>query len=292
MKVMLLFILFVVSIGLTAQEKESKFLAMLEQGKFLEAVNAIDYLISKEPENQQLYLLKAYILVESLKDYKSGIAVYEKISQEAMEYDSYLAMGHAYRETGEFQKSIAAYNKAVNLDPRDYRAQHAIGVIYANHLSNDTLALKFYSEAYELMKKFNFDNKTLPYKNSDFSRVLFALGNTHYKLQQFNESVQFHTESLSYDSLFYGNILSLGNNYLRLGNMEKALFYYDNFLENEPLHKFGLNGKANAHFALGDTENACKNWKLALENGYVFQQKWKKIFDIENPEILIQMHCN
>ena len=70
---------------------------------------------------------------------------------------SHFAKGVSYQEKGQWDKAIAEYNKAIELNPKDAHAYYFRRIVYMVHLGNNKKACSDWKRACELGSCTNYD---------------------------------------------------------------------------------------------------------------------------------------
>jgi predicted Zn-dependent protease len=87
------------------------------QAKPAEALRHVEELLAKEPRNPGYLNLQAAVLA-NLGDYADSISVYESVLRDyPLQPKVWMSFGHALRTAGRVAESIAAYRRAIDMDP-------------------------------------------------------------------------------------------------------------------------------------------------------------------------------
>src|ERR1700749_2893581 len=90
---------------------------LTRQGKAAEALPHVERLLSKEPRHPGYRNLQAAVLV-GIGDYERSIKVYEGVLAEFPQQPKiWMSYGHSLRTAGHQARSIAAYRRAISMEP-------------------------------------------------------------------------------------------------------------------------------------------------------------------------------
>jgi tetratricopeptide (TPR) repeat protein len=87
------------------------------QAKPAEALRQVEELLAKEPRNPSYLNLQAAVLA-NLGDYADSIQVYENVLRDfPLQPKVWMSLGHALRTAGRLSEGVAAYRRAIDMDP-------------------------------------------------------------------------------------------------------------------------------------------------------------------------------
>jgi Ca-activated chloride channel family protein len=114
--------------------------------------------------------------------------------------------------------------------------------IYSAHPGNNA----YYNQDYELAKK-TFEKDLV--KDPENAKIIYNLGNTYYKMQEYDQAIQAYKESLPELNKFNQTkaLYNIGTSYLKNNDLKSALSYYKEVLKRDPNH---LKTKQNIELAL------------------------------------------
>ena len=153
-------------------------------GKFAQALELAEYLLSTNPCNPQYLVAKATSLV-GIGSVELGIQIYESLCKKAKEgkqdrttifANIYVLLGHAYKTVGNIQASVKAYQEAYHLSPFYGDAFWSLANTKTYLFSEDEIAL--------MLEGVMLDNVSI----SDKVHLHFALGKAFEDTKAFSHS--------------------------------------------------------------------------------------------------------
>lgn len=199
----------------------------------------------------------AGLILQDMGRYSDAIDYYRlsAFEQSKKYVDSYHNIADVYDDIEEYDSAIHYFDIALELDP-------SLSMIYANR-GLAKMKNKMYPECiadYEIVLKEDPQHR-IAYNN---------MGSCYYYMGKYKKAIRNYKKSLSVD----------------LGAINET------YEKRHSIVKYSLNNMANAYFAKGNTKRACEYWQKALAEGYKYQRKWKRIFNIDDPVDLIEKHCH
>jgi tetratricopeptide (TPR) repeat protein len=162
----------------------------------------------------------------------------------------YASLGHAWSLLDQYEYSLAAYDRSIELD-RDYIDAYIYrGIMY------------FYMENYQsAIKDFDHALKMDP-------QNILALANKGYaliELERFDEALSVLNAALEQDPNDVWVIHERGRIYSTLGQYDQALDDYEQVINLDPGHKYAYANKGYALQELGRLEEALDSFNVALQ---------------------------
>ncbi len=167
--------------------------------------------------------------------------------------EAYVLTGYYYHYIGKPEQAIKEYDKAIKLNPNDWKAYFLKGEIHSYVLYDYIEAIANLQEAVirnrgmELVallvdlglayQDAGFIDKAKYYYQEvlklegDSIRYYYYLGGIENYLGDFEKAIEFYKKGYAIDSTRYGLLLQLGSNYMYLGQYEESLKYYKKYLE-------------------------------------------------------------
>lgn len=194
-------------------------------------------------------------------DLNKAIVFFERAVEADGNYArAYNAMGVAYFEQDNWDKSIEVFNKAIALDSTSYKPFFNRG--------NALLEKKEYREA---VVDYNFANRLDPSQTDVYyNRGLALLGMESYEDALFDFELALQANPNQAIVYFNKAKAQLGNND-PLGAMSSLTEVIN--LDNRNAAAFYLMGVTEMS-ALGEKESGCANLKMALSLGYTTAKEW------------------
>jgi tetratricopeptide (TPR) repeat protein len=162
------------------------------------------------------------------KDYDGALAILEQfLAQNPTAYQAYALVGDCYREKGDFDKAIEAYDKAVEEAKKDEKMGKevmakglaAIGDCYLRK-GDFEKAQSFFKQSVDAYP----ENETLAYN----------VGEIYFSSQKLDEAIQYFTMATTIKPDWAPPYYKLGLVYLNKADYEKAKENFKKFLELEP----------------------------------------------------------
>jgi tetratricopeptide (TPR) repeat protein/CHAT domain-containing protein len=184
-------------------------------------------------------------------DLEGAIAAYEKALEiDPKYYDAWNNLGNALKDLGRYSEAKAAFEKALEINPKFDYAWNGLG----NALNN----LNRYSEAKAAFEKaLEIDPK--------FDYAWNGLGNTLKGLGRYNEAIAAYEKALEIDPKFDYAWNNLGATLNDLGRYSEAKAAYEKALEIDPKYKSPWNGLGVTLKNLGRYSEAIAAFDKALE---------------------------
>lgn len=221
-----------------------------EINKGKKALEFYEEALKIEPDNQEL-LIKIAKAREDIGHNIIALGYYEKaqkISPDTFIY--WYSLGEAYYYNDQYEKSIDAYLKALNMDEVRLSEQQisidkiwvSLGLSYSMHENPDKAI-----EAFEAALKINPEN----------SNAYSNLGDIYDEKEEYDKAIDFYQKTLSFEPEDLKSLISLGNLYLKQKNYKKAIEVYEKAIKNYPDYFILKN--------LGDAYFFTKNYKKAAD---------------------------
>ncbi|MGH9755504.1 MAG: tetratricopeptide repeat protein, partial [Blastocatellia bacterium] len=193
-------------------------------------------------------------------------------------------LGATFQFARKLDQAIAAYNRAIELDPKDAYPHNGLGAVYRD-LGRSEEAMAAYSRAIELDPKFAIPHNNLGNVYRDLSRndeaitaygraieldLKFAyphngLGNVYRDLGRREEAMAAYGRAIELDPKFADPHNNLGNVYRDLGRHEEAMAAYGRAIKLDPKDTYSHNGLGNVYHDLGRHEEAMAAYGRAIE---------------------------
>ena len=225
----------------------------------------------------QKVIKKAALLLEKEK-WSEALDMVQKELKECPEYAPLWNLkGIAYTETNNSQGALAAFERAVVLDPRYYNAWKNYGIVLAR--------TRQYSEA---EKVFLYLRKLVP----DEPKVLLVLGNLRIESQDGYGAIKYFQKGLSMNDKDPDLWNRLAYTYHGMKQYDKAITTYEKALTVDPKHLMARKYLGILYLNKKDFASAEKEFKRLIKDfpdnhigwyqmGYLFRNKgeWKKAID-------------
>ena len=159
-------------------------------------------------------------------------------------------LGVILRLAGKNDEAIAAYQRAIELDPKDAYPHNGLGNVY--------WALGCYDEAIAAYQRaIELDPKVAAPHN--------GLGNVYAQMGRYDEAIAAYQRAIELDPNYAHPYHGLGNVYSDLGRYEEAIAAYQRAIELDPKDAYPHNGLGNVYRALGRYEEAIAAYQRAIQ---------------------------
>ncbi len=164
--------------------------------------------------------------------------------------DDFYIKASAEVKLGNFQEAIAAYNRAISINPQYTDAYNDRGVI-RSALGSLSEGIKDFEQAVQI--------------NPQHSTAYVNLGIARLNLKDYKQAITNFDQALQINSNIAHAYLNRGKAYFYLGKKEKAIADYDQALNIKPDDVQAYDSRAIARFRLGDKQGAIKDFSRSLE---------------------------
>jgi tetratricopeptide (TPR) repeat protein len=186
---------------------------------------------------------------KSIELWQQALAAAERLRNIGQQSRCYTGLGNVYRDLGRIDDAIAAYQRAIELDPMSAYPYNGLGNIYID-LGYPDSAIAVYSRAMELAP-------TLTGLLNNLGTVYGALGRT-------DDAIAAFRRALELDPTLAGLHNNLGNMYADLGRIDDAIAEYHYAIELAPRLVHPHYNLATMEAAQGNVEEALKHLEQAI----------------------------
>ena len=179
---------------------------------FTKAVEQFKRVLSLEKNNTEA-LLHIGFIYKSCKEYIKAFKCFNKIiSNEPNNPHAYYGLGKLFQVmNNRDDEAIKNYNKCVEIDPKYYKAEIQLGVLFLKTKDYDK-SLQFLKKVYEIEK-----NNPL---------CLTCLGNIYIEKKDYHEAEKYLTHSLKLEKRNIATNAALADTYFALGKLDEAIQKY------------------------------------------------------------------
>ncbi len=205
---------------------------------------------AQDENNKRFHALK--------KEYDSATSSQEKdrIKKEIEQVDiEFLAIqkleeGNRFYYNGEYDRAIAAYNEAIELNPNDYDAYNSRACAYDEQGEYDK-AIQNYNRAIELNPNDAdiYNNRGVAYYN---------ISDIHRAFLDYNQAIKLNPN----DPKVYVN---RGVAYRKTGDYDKAIADYNQAIKLNPDFVEAYNNRGVVYYDIGDINRAIADFKKAMK---------------------------
>jgi len=184
-------------------------------------------------------------------NYEKAIAEFQKALQlEPDNTDAHRNLGTAYGALGMLEEAASAYEKAIELDPNFGEAYGDLAGIYV-YLGKLPEAIAAGQKAIEL--------------TPNYATAHNNLGSAYSELEMIEEAIAEYQEAIRLDPEDPQPHNNLGLIYKSQGRLEEAIMEYKEAIRLDPEDAVGYNHLAVVYYLQGKFEEAIAEWKMALQ---------------------------
>jgi tetratricopeptide (TPR) repeat protein len=191
---------------------------------------------------------------------EGAIAAYEKALEIDPKFDyAWCGLGATLNELGRNSEAIAAYETALEIDPKLHIVWHNLGGAL-NDLGRNSEAIAAYETALEIDPKFHY--------------AWNGLGDALNDLGRNSEAIAAYEKALEIDPKYLNALNGLGNALNDLGRSSEAITAFETALEIDPKYLNALNGLGATLNELGRNSEAIAAYEKALEIDPKYHLAW------------------
>ncbi len=158
--------------------------------------------------------------------------------------------GNTYSALGEYQKAIADYDMAIQIDPQLSEAYNNRGNTYSD-LGEYQKAIADYDMAIQL--------------NPQLGEAYYNRGNTYYALGEYQKAIADYDMAIQIDPQDAEAYANRGNPYYALGEYQKAIADYDMAIQIDPQDFLTYNNRGSTYSVLGEYQKAIADFDMAIQ---------------------------
>ncbi len=250
----LVILLFCLTGSLLAQDLQQQYNDKLRQAKEIN-VKMNQQGISKDDYNK---LLKQYeALTTELNTIKeklnADVELTERLNNAKRSYND----GNTLYKKGQFDEALAAYDKAISLDPNYSKAYYGKGLTFDKQ--------RKYAEAVEVFRK-------AVEIDPSYDRAYSALGSTYKAMKNFDESVNAYQKAIEIDQTGYSAMYNLALVYVSMKDYQNAIKYFRMATQVKPDYYRAFTLLGETFMNNGDSDQAI----MALENALAIKPDYDR----------------
>jgi tetratricopeptide (TPR) repeat protein len=179
----------------------------------------------------------------------------ERIMSKAIEWlpekpDAWYRLGVALSLAGKSEEAIAAYQRAIELDPQDAYPHNGLGNVY-DDLDRHEEAIAAYQRAIKLEPEYAYPHN--------------GLGNVYDDLDRHEEAIAAYQQAIELEPEYGHPHNGLGIVYRKLDRHEEAIAAYQRAIELDPEDAYPHNGLGNVYAQMDRHEEAVAAFQRAIE---------------------------
>jgi tetratricopeptide (TPR) repeat protein len=164
--------------------------------------------------------------------------------------ETYFKQGEDYRNNNQYDKAIAAYNKAIEVNPQYAEAYKNRGIVY--------LDLKDYDKAMA-------DNNKAIEVNPQYSNAYNNRGNVYSDLKEYDKAMADYNKAIEINPQLFQAYHNRGNVYRDLKEYDKAMADYNKTIEINPQNAMAYNNRGIVYHNLKEYDKAMADYNKVLE---------------------------
>lgn len=240
--------------------------------------NQDSFLLIGNPENR-VHNIDSDITLKLTNDYNKAISLNNNLA------DAYYYRGNIKLIQGDYSNALADFNKAIELNPKDYDYFNARGMTYSDFgdisgnsdfltksLSDFSSAISlkpdnpiyYYNKAIVYSRLKDYKNDLVFYTkaiqlNSKYTEAFYARGTTYSILGKKESAINDLTRTISLDNNFIDAFYNRGNCYLDLNQFKLAIDDFSQVIKKDKNYTRAYFNRAGSYFKIG-------NYNLAIED--------------------------
>jgi tetratricopeptide (TPR) repeat protein len=187
---------------------------------------------------------------EAVAHFRTAHDLAERLENTQLQAWSLNGLGNVYDDLGRHEEAIAAYQRAIELDPEYASPHNGLGNVY-DDLGRHEEAIAAYQRAIEL--------------DPEYASPHNGLGNVYDDLGRHEEAIAAYQRAIELDPEYASPHNGLGNVYYQQGRHEEAIAAYQRAIELDPELASPHNGLGNVYDDLGRHEEAIAAYQRAIE---------------------------
>lgn len=155
---------------------------LFRRQKISEALEQLEILLKKEPENPNYWILKGTILVRK-GDHGAALEIYERILKDYPDQaNAQMNYGHTLKSVGRIEETVAAYRKCIELRPNTGEAYWSLANLKTYEFSDEDIAI--------MLAEVTEEGEGTA---EDQAHLAFALGKAYEDRKQFDLSFKYYS---------------------------------------------------------------------------------------------------
>ncbi len=199
------------------------------------------------------------VALDDFRRYDEALVAHQEAIQREPRATRFNGLGNVYYQQGRHEEAIAAYRRAIELDPEFAYPHNGLGNVYYQQGRHEE-AIAAFERAIEL------DPKDAGYHNN--------LGNVYGDLGRHDEAIAAYRRAIALDPDYAHPHNNLGNCYLQLGRLEKAQSEFQDRVRLSPDDALSAEvclGTITRH--QGEDERAARHFRRALA---IWDTAWQR----------------
>jgi len=157
--------------------------------------------------------------------------------------------GMMYYDSGEYEKAIEAYKRAIELNPDAEESYYHLGMAYSS-LGRYKEAVKAYDRAIRIKK--------------DYAAAHYNLGHAYSNLNQYDKAIRAFRQAIQYEPDNVEAYFALGNAYYDSGREEKAVDTFEEAIRRNPDNPYAYYNLGLLYFPAGPHARAVEAFTQSI----------------------------
>jgi len=251
------------------REKFEVGLNLLEQAEFEEAIEVFSEIAIDSPDNYEVWINLGVCYLETQRPDLAAEAFERAIKANPNEADAYYLLGTAMGASGDIDKALDFYKKAVEIEPEHQKANEFLSrtnVLIESrvHYRN---ALRLLSAENNTSDSINLAIRELLQSISIFrnSPARHNLGQIIDEIIKTKKESLLHIDTIKDENKLWAKNCEKGFRFLKKGLWESAISYYGQALSYRDYDAFVHHSLGVAFLKVGAIEDSVKAWQKVLE---------------------------
>ena len=181
--------------------------------------------------------------------YNSSAVAQKTISQEPVDVEQIYQAGVSYYESGDYEKAIEAYKRAIQLDPSSVDFYYHLGMAFSS-LGRFKDATQAYNSAIRL--------------RPEYAAAYYNLGHAYSNLREYDKAVRAFQRAIQYEPDHVEAYFALGNAYADSGKEEKAINTLEAAIRRKPDNPYAYYNLGLLYFPGGSPARAVEAFTQAI----------------------------
>ncbi|MBE9073963.1 tetratricopeptide repeat protein [Microcystis sp. LEGE 08355] len=198
--------------------------------------------------------------------------------------ETYFKQGEDYRNNNQYDKAIAAYTKAIEINPQYAEAYKNRGIVYSD-LKDYDKAMADNNKAIEINPQYSnaYNNRGVVYRilkdydkamadynkaieiNPQLFQAYFNRGNVYSDLKEYDKAIKDYNKVIEINPQYADAYVNRGTVYSDLKEYDKAIKDYNKAIEINPQLFQAYNNRGVVYRILKDYDKAIKDYNKAIE---------------------------
>ena len=220
------------------------------QGKFIEALECLDYLINARSDFEEAINLKGIVLTklgkvdDALDTFDHGLKINANYA------DFYYSKGVVLFKIGQLQQAIGYFKKALTKKPHFAKASNNLGIVFMT-LGQTNEALKYF-------------NNSITY-DPEFAQAHYNKGYACHNLEKDDQAMVCYDRALEIDPNYSDAWNGKGEILIKKEAYDDALTALNNALINDDKNALALSNRSTVHTSLMSFDQALIDIQASLE---------------------------